>query len=396
MPELPHLLLPHAEIALERRKKPGFGNPPKKDVTAQTERVRTAIGEALAVHRKLRADITDPALIVRVRTNGIVPEEEWERAGLAVLGHDATDSVVLFASDTELKEFQARLGAFASEKKAGQIRPSYNLLIASIEEFGPLKPEDRIGSALLEEGFDRAESFAEDRQFNVDVELWDVGTQADRGQQADRMTEEIAGLGGEVSDRYIGITFSALRVRASGNVIRRLLNDPLVRVVDWPPQPDLDVVPLLDATIEDLGTIEPPDTDAPLVAILDTGVNSAHPLLEPVVVDRVAFPATLGLNDVFGHGSRVSGIAAYGDVRDCLENGSFKSSVRILSGKVINDQGNLDDRLLIATQINEIVRLFHARGCRIFNMSIGDRLSQYVGGQGGAVDRRARRIGPRA
>ncbi|WP_213803145.1 S8 family peptidase [Granulicella sp. dw_53] len=368
---------------MERRKKLGFGTSPQKDVTAQTEHVRLAVDEALAVHKKLRADIADPALIVRVRTSGVVPEEEWERAGLAVLGHDATDSVVLFASDAELKEFQERLAAFAAEKKAGQKNPSYNLLIASIEEFGPLKPEDRIGSALLEEGFERAESFSEDRQFNLDVELWDVGTQAERGQQADRMTREIAGLGGEVSDRYIGITFSALRVRAMGNVVRRLLNDPLVRLVDLPPQPDLDVAPLLDAGIADLGIIEPPDADAPLIAILDTGVNSAHPLLEPVVVGRAASPDTLAPNDVFGHGSRVSGIAAYGDVRNCLEEGTFQSSVRILSGKVINDQGNLDDRRLIATQINEIVRLFHARGCRIFNLSIGDRLSQYVGGRVG-------------
>jgi hypothetical protein len=107
--------------------------------------------------------------------------------------------------------------------------------------------------------------------------------------------------------------------------VRRLLSNPLVRLVDLPPQPDLDVAPLLDATIEDLGIIEPPDADAPLVAILDTGVNSAHPLLEPVVIDRAASPATLGPNDIFGHGSRVSGIAAYGDVRDRLENGNFQS-----------------------------------------------------------------------
>lgn len=383
MPELPHLILPRAEIQLERRKRPGFGSSPTKDVRQQTERVRVAVDEALAVHKKLGTDITDPALIVRVRTSGLVPDEEWERAGLAVLGHDATDSVVLFASDAELELFQARLAAYASEKKAKQKNPSYNLLIASIEEFGPLKPENRIGSALLEEGFNRAESFAEDRTFNLDVELWDIGTQADRGQQADRMTQEIADLGGEVSDRYIGLTFSALRIQATGNVVRRLLNDPLVRLVDLPPQPDLDVAPLLEATIAELGTIEPPDPDAPLVAILDTGVNSAHPLLEAVVLDRVASPANLGPNDVYGHGSRVSGIAAYGDVRNCLEEGYFQASARILSGKVINDQGNLDDRQLIATQISVIVRQFHKRGCRIFNLSIGDRLSQYAGGRVG-------------
>ena len=150
-----------------------------------------------------------------------------------------------------------------------------------------------------------------------------------------------------------------------------ILELPIVRIIDLPPQVDLDVAPLLEATVLDLGEIEPPDEDAPLVAILDTGVNNGHPLLAPVVVDRVAVPTSLGISDVFGHGSRVSGIAAYGDVRDCLENGNFQSSVRILSGKIVNDQGNLDDRRLIASQVNEIVRQFHTQGCRIFNLSMG-------------------------
>lgn len=383
MPELPHLILPRAEVQLERRKRRGFGSSPAKNVPQQTELVRQAVEDALAVHKKLQTTITDPKLIVRIRTSGVVPEEEWERAGLAVLGHDAADAVVLFANDAELKEFQTRLAAFGSERKAEQKHPSYNTLIASIEDFGPLRPEDRIGSALKEEGFERADSFADDRDFVLDVELWDIGTQRERGEQADRFAEEVGAAGGEISDRYIGITFTALRVRANGAVIRRLLDDPLVRLVDLPPQPDLDVAPLLETTIAELGSIEAPDDDAPLVGILDTGVNNAHPLLEPVVVDRIASPTTLGVNDVYGHGSRVSGIAAYGDVRECLESGTFQSSVRILSGKVINDQGNLDDRRLIASQINEIVREFHARGCRIFNLSIADRLSQYTGGRVG-------------
>jgi hypothetical protein len=383
MPELPHLILPRAEFEIERRKRPGFGRSPNKDVTEQTERIRIAVDEALAVHKRLSARITDPALIVRIRTSGVVPDKEWEHAGLTVLGHDATNSVVLFASDAELKVFQVRLSAFAAEKKAGQKNPSYNLLIASIEDFGPLRPEDRIGSALQAEGFTRPDTFAESREFVVDVELWDIGDQRERGQQADRFSEEISNSGGEVSDRYIGITFTAIRVRARGAAIRQLLDDPLVRLVDLPPQPDLNVASLLETILPELGVIEPPEEDAPLVAIFDTGVNSAHPLLEPVVVYRAASPDTLGLNDVYGHGSRVCGIAAYGDVRNCLENGVFQSSVRILSGKVINDQGNLDDRRLIASQINELVRLFHARGCRIFNLSIGDRLSQYGGGRVG-------------
>ena len=48
-------------------------------------------------------------------------------------------------------------------------------------------------------------------------------------------------------------------------------------------------------------------------------------------LQRQANPKTLGLNDVYAHGTRVSGIVAYGDIRDCLENGVSKPSPALLA-----------------------------------------------------------------
>lgn len=383
MPELPHLILPRAEVDMDRRKRQGFGDAPKRDLGQQVIRVRQAVDDALATHARLRTNIVDPALIVRVRTVGVLSEEEWIRAGLTVLGHDESNSIVLFASDADLTAFRARLAAYSQGTPVGQKNPQYNALISSIEEFGPLQPENRIGSGLRDEGFERLDNFADDRELVLDVELWEVGTQAERVAQAERVSGEIAERRGEVTDRYIGVSFTAMRIRGNGRVVRWLLEFPLVRMVDFPPELDLAVAPLLETTVADLGTVEAPDSDAPLVGILDSGVNDAHPLLAGVVVGRTSVPDTLGLSDEFGHGSRVSGVAAYGDVRNCLENRSFQASVRILSGKVVNDQGNLDDRRLIASQINQIVRDLHGRGCRIFNLSLGDRRTRYGGGKVG-------------
>ncbi|WP_158792127.1 S8 family peptidase [Granulicella sp. L60] len=335
--------------------------------------------EVIENHTRLRAEYVNPALIVRVRTSGVVSDEEWTRAGLTVLGHDENNALVLFDRDSDLAAFTTRLDAYAAGPRAGRQHPSYNALIASIDEFSPLRPEDRIGSGLREEGFDRIDTFAEDRGFVLDIELWDFASQTEREAHALRFAEEIAARGGEVTDQYIGVTFTALRVNAPGRVIRYLLQEPVVRVVDLPPQVDLDVATLLETTVDNLGNVEPPDEDAPIVAILDTGVNDAHPLLAGIVVAKTSEPETLGLNDIYGHGTRVSGIAAYGDIRDCLENGVFQAVARIASGKVVNDQGNLDDRRLIASQVSEVVRRLHGIGCRIFNLSIGDRNAQYGG-----------------
>src|ERR1700733_6095505 len=108
MPELPHLILPRAQYHLERRKRRGFGTSTNRDPGKQSEKVARAVEEALAEHAKLPPAPINPALIVRVRTSHAVPEDQWTRANLSVLGHDADNTVILFSSDTELQEFRNR------------------------------------------------------------------------------------------------------------------------------------------------------------------------------------------------------------------------------------------------------------------------------------------------
>lgn len=83
MAELPHFILPRAEVELERRKRPGFGTSTPREPAEHSERIRQAVEEALESHARLSATIADPELIVRVRVSHTVPEDQWERAGLA-------------------------------------------------------------------------------------------------------------------------------------------------------------------------------------------------------------------------------------------------------------------------------------------------------------------------
>jgi hypothetical protein len=99
MPELPHLILPRAEIELERRKRRGFGTSTPREHAQHSERITRAVEETLESHARLSTTIVDPKLIVRVQVSHAVPEDQWTRAGLAVLGHDGADSVILFSSE---------------------------------------------------------------------------------------------------------------------------------------------------------------------------------------------------------------------------------------------------------------------------------------------------------
>ena len=383
MPELPHLILPRAQVDLDRRKAPGFGSQPARNYQEQARKVSRAVDEALASNRALAPTVVDPALIVRVRTANVLPEEEWMRAGLVVLGNDENNSVVLFSSDAELREFRARLTAYSRGIPEGRKNPQYASLIAAIEEFGPLSPADRIGNVLKAEGFDGPESFSPTSFFRLDVELWEVGTQTERIAQVERLEAGMHEHGGTLTDQYIGISFTALRVAGTGTTFRWLLTLPTVRVIDRPPEVDADVEQLLETDLPGIGNVAQPAPDSPTIAILDTGINEAHPVLTSLVSEKVGFPPTLGVNDLRGHGTKVAGIAAYGDVRSCIETQDFSPRVHLFSGKVVNDQGNFDDEKLVPSQMDAVIRHFHSQGCRIFNLSLGNCNARYSGGKVG-------------
>jgi subtilisin family serine protease len=368
---------------MDRRKKRGYGSQPIRDYRVQSQKVSRAVDEALAAHRTLATTIVDPALIVRVRTANVLPEEQWVRAGLTVLGQDENNAVILFASDGELTVFRSMLDAYSCGVPVGQKNPRYASLIAAIEELGPLSPNDRIGNVLKDEGYEAPDNFPLAEQFNLDVELWEIAAQGERLTQVELLEKRMEQHEGEITDRYVGVSFTALRVSGTGATFRWLLNLPTVRIIDRPPVVDEHMETLLDTNISEIGNPANPPENAPYIAVLDSGINDAHPVLTTVVLERSGFPTSIGVSDTWGHGTRVSGVAVYGDVRACVETRDFSPRVRLLAGKVVNDQGKFDDKKLVPTQMDAAIRHFNARGCRIFNISLGDRNAVYSGGKVG-------------
>jgi hypothetical protein len=71
------------------------------------------------------------------------------------------------------------------------------------------------------------------------------------------------------------------------------------------------------------GRVMGPGADAPPLALLDTGVNRAHPLLAPIIADHDLFAHNpdWGVHDSWGHGTGMAGLALYGDLTPLLANG---------------------------------------------------------------------------
>ncbi len=385
MPRYDHLRLIRLPEQLERRRHGGGGPPPPRDPSIHSARLSTELQTTIAVQRaRRRPEFVDPALILRVRMVGALQEGTWEGLGLTVLSSDEDRSLVLFADNDELHDFRQRLDTYALGTPVGQNNPVYAAFVANIESIGGVEPRDRIGAKLREDGFEAESDFVVGQQYTLDLELWDFGRRDLRERRLNEIGEYIVARGGEVLDHYIGPSISMLRMIVEGPVVRTLLGIDVVANIDLPPQPDMGAAAALALDLASVPDLNELDDDAPLIGIIDSGVND-HPLIEDILVGAIGVPEALGTADVWGHGTRVGGIAVFGDIKGQLAAGTLNRGARLCSAKVVNDQGDFDNRRLVPSQMREAVTTLHQRfGCRIFVIALADRRLSYDGGKVGA------------
>lgn len=93
------------------------------------------------------------------------------------------------------------------------------------------------------------------------------------------------------------------------------------------------------AWVDDLaGRLRQPQANAPYVCLLDTGLNNAHPLLQPVAHndDLHTYRPAWNVDDRWPHGTSMAGIAIYGDLTDALASqGQWQLTHRLESVKIV-------------------------------------------------------------
>jgi hypothetical protein len=163
-----------------------------------------------------------------------------------------------------------------------------------------------------------------------------------------------------------------------------LLEHRDVRMLDLPPrtgityqQMNVPITPRIDGIV-------PPSREAARVCILDSGVNSNHPLLRPAFGEAASYVKGQGEEDEVGHGTAVAGIALYGDIEECLAANQWLPELILCSGKVMTRGAGADDAVFdektIERSIEKAVEYFAGElGCRIFNLSLGNENVPYDG-----------------
>lgn len=382
MAQYDHLKLVRLPEQLERRKH-GFGAPYARERETHSAKLSQQLDVAVSTQQqRRRPSVIIPSLVLRVQTVQPIAEKEWAQVGLAVLSTDSDRTLVLFSSSDEMQHFRERIAAYGGTIPEGQKNAPYASFVSSIETIGAVEPRDRIGLRLREAGFTDLDDFTGTDKL-LDLELWDVGDRAFRQRQLEQIAQLVEVGGGEVFDRYLGPSLTMLRLRVPGALIRSLLAIEDIACIDLPPEPDVSTAGAMALTLPSVPPLGDLDHDAPVIGVIDSGVNQ-HPFFERILVGSIAVPESLGPADVDGHGTRVAGIAAFGDFRAQLDAGTLSPGARICSARVLNDAGDFDEKTLVPSQMRNAITALHARfGCRIFVISLGDLSSPWVGGKVG-------------
>ena len=81
------------------------------------------------------------------------------------------------------------------------------------------------------------------------------------------------------------------------------------------------------------------------ITVLDTGVNNGHRLIAPILADinKLTVNINWGTNDVGGHGTRISGVAVYGNLNSVFENPHIEINHQLESVKIIAPNGEAEE-----------------------------------------------------
>jgi hypothetical protein len=308
-------------------------------------------------------------IIFRDDLSGV--DEQLEKVGVSFLNSSERQAVVAFPSDTEMKEFLRHLTLFEQGVLPGKKVAHYEELFDKIGKVRQLEPGDILDPDVQQEAERRAGELLQ-----LDFMCWCPEHEPDARRRFDETQQAIRNAGGAVLDssfRY-GAGLSLIRTDVPANAVWELAETNRVRQIMLLPQPLLTMPEVLTVAFDDLPRILPPLPDAPIVAVIDSGVRSSHPLIAPTLTQALAANEHLAHGeDEEGHGTLVASLALYGSLESRLHaKEPLRVVGRLLSIRVLDHKANFPDAKLWTEQLADAIELAAAQGARVVNLSLGD------------------------
>lgn len=320
----------------------------------------------------------DPKLILVLETNRSIPENEFRPADLSVLDASSKEIVVAFASDPRLTAFLERLARYSQGVPQDRTTAPHEGFFDAIVRVRRYGPEDRITERALHE----IRQGEPDSTMIVDIECWYPGSEEVASKWLDEVERAAETGEGEVLDRYLNgaAGIAQIRVQAPRRTLWDLAQVDAIATIDALPVPALWWSDAANLSIEDLPGFDPPDPAAPLVAVVDSGVRSAHPLLRGVVYDALPMGRLASGEDQHGHGTAVAALVVHGELERPLARGLIQRPfLRILSVRVLDHTNQFPAGTLWVKVLEEAIRFASDQGAKVINLSIGDASTPFRG-----------------
>lgn len=294
---------------------------------------------------------------------------------------DRSENVTLAVPKADnLDGFEEKLGKFGTDTpdKHGMISHQSYLNLEDVE-LGD--PKDRLSDEMLAE----YDSLIQQQFVICEIELiaWEQG----KNQRRDAIRETLkdidnafaSGIHGTLFEHEEGDGICRAVIRCTGDMFRRLVEEPQwqQRISWFEPKPRFETFHTVwnNFQFDKLGTITPPDADAPVVCVIDSGISAGNPFLTPVTREDLlrSFLTNEPDNpaDANGHGSGVASLAAYYALR-LAEGEDNVARAWVAGARILGADNQIEEERLLSKLIEEVVNTFVPLGVRIFNLSVGD------------------------
>lgn len=334
---------------------------------------------------------------------------------------DTEDGYIIGASvDLELSELQKKIEKFISEQRGGntvaqiweiidgkkkpELILSPSLFIELYENWLPIKEQQIytvevgiacVGTATKLPDYPKRKPHDTDESFTKKVNNWIPKRELteneweklswERQDEFEEIIEFYKGNiikgfqddGGELGTVRLPDSFSC-RIQISGKGLKDLIEnfpyifdiselDEFAEIIKKVTLPDID---------EPSFQLEPPESNAPKVCVIDSGIQERHSLLRVAIdsqnstswIPRETDKTADFKKENGGHGTSVAGAILY--PINIPRTGRQKAICWIQNARVLQADGKLPEQLFPPILLSEIIEFYHKTGTRIFNHSI--------------------------
>lgn len=297
------------------------------------------------------------AVMIKLRHDRPLPKDSLSGTGLKVVAQSGEAVTLAVVRPEGLDGFDEKLNAFGTGDvtyytSAGiskAVPPNQSLGLITSVSIG--EPKDRLSDPLLR----KYDSIVRKRRFIFEIEIGSIleRQEGPRRRQTAAAIESIrnflGGITGGIFDTDYSYGSARVSLWTTGESFRTLVEDArwqtVITFFDERPNFETFYQTFKQFRIQDLGDIRSPDVAAPTVCVIDSGVSSGNPFLQPIVREDALKSYVAGeeerVTDGFGHGSGVASLVGFHSLN--LTAGAINiGKVRVASARILDDSGFLD------------------------------------------------------